>query len=134
MRSETETEMFKRTDDHPDGEAAPCTQVQLHHEVDVDENTEQGQPGEQRDLERREKWKMKGTKYFKIGLNLLYVSLRDRNRNRNLFSAFSGFDSYLEGEGLFALRLPPDDDDADATEQSQNDTGHHHGWVPGQKI
>lgn len=39
------------TDSHPDGEADPCTHVQLHHEVDVDKNTEQGQPGKQRDLE-----------------------------------------------------------------------------------
>lgn len=48
--------MFKRTDNHPDSEAAPCTPVQLHHEVDVDENTEQGQPWEQRDLERTDTW------------------------------------------------------------------------------
>lgn len=51
--------MFSCTDNHPDGEADPCAHVQLHHEVDVDENTEQGQPGEQRDLERTEKWRMR---------------------------------------------------------------------------
>lgn len=39
------------TDDHPDGEADPRPQVQLHHEVDVDEDAEQGQPGQQRDLQ-----------------------------------------------------------------------------------
>lgn len=48
------TLMFNCTDKHPDSEAAPCTQVQLHHEVDVNENTEQGQPGKQRDLEGTE--------------------------------------------------------------------------------
>lgn len=36
-----------------------------------------------------------------------------------------GFERYLEGESLFALRLPPDDDDTDGAEQSQNDDGHH---------
>ena len=29
---------------------------------------------------------------------------------------------YLEGESLLALRLPPDDDDAEEAEQCQNDT------------
>lgn len=46
---------LSRTNHHPDGEAAPCSQIQLHHEVDVDKNTEQRQPGEQRDLEKAEK-------------------------------------------------------------------------------
>ena len=40
------------TEDHPDCEAAPGAEVQLHHEVDVDEHAEDGQPGQQRDLER----------------------------------------------------------------------------------
>ncbi|TNN64240.1 hypothetical protein EYF80_025491 [Liparis tanakae] len=48
--------MFKCTDQHPDGEAAPRPPVQLHHEVDVDENAEQGQPGEERDLEEWSTW------------------------------------------------------------------------------
>lgn len=39
------------TNDHPDGEADPRPQVQLHHEIDVDEDTEEGQPGQQRDLQ-----------------------------------------------------------------------------------
>lgn len=39
------------TDDHPDGEADPRPHVQLHHEVDVDEDAEQGQPRQQRDLQ-----------------------------------------------------------------------------------
>lgn len=55
-----ETHQFKETlvftNNHPDGESDPRAQVQLHHEVDVDENTEQGQPGKQGDLERAEKW------------------------------------------------------------------------------
>ncbi len=58
LEMKTQAATFNRTDDHPDGEAAPCTQVQLHHEVDVDENTEQGQPGKQRDLERTKKWRV----------------------------------------------------------------------------
>lgn len=82
-------EVDGKTDDHPDGEAAPRPNVQLHHEVDVDENAEQGQPRQQGDL---------------------------------------------EGESLFALRLPPDDDDADATEQSQNDTGHHDACMSAEQL
>lgn len=50
--------MFNCTNNHPDGEADPCSHVQLHHEVDVDEDTEQGQPGKQGDLERTEKCTM----------------------------------------------------------------------------
>ncbi len=38
------------TDTHPHGEAAPGGHVQLHHEIDVDKDTEQGQPGQQRHL------------------------------------------------------------------------------------
>lgn len=37
--------------------------------------------------------------------------------------------SYLEGERFFALRLPPDDDDADSTKQAQDDAGHNNGCV-----
>lgn len=42
--------MFNRTDSHPHGESDPCTRAQLHHEVDVDKNAKQGQPGKQGDL------------------------------------------------------------------------------------
>ncbi len=38
------------TDTHPHGEAAPGGHVQLHHEIDVDKDTEQRQPGQQRHL------------------------------------------------------------------------------------
>lgn len=62
LEVKTQLVVFNCTDDHPDGEAAPCSPVQLHHEVDVDENTEQGQPGKQRDLERTEKRMMWGKK------------------------------------------------------------------------
>lgn len=44
---------LKRTDDHPHGEVDPRLHVQLHHEVDVDEDAEQRQPGQQRDLRAR---------------------------------------------------------------------------------
>lgn len=44
---------LKRTDDHPDGEVDPRLYIQLHHEVDVDEDAEQRQPGQQRDLRVR---------------------------------------------------------------------------------
>lgn len=40
---------------------------------------------------------------------------------------------YLEGEGRFALRLSPDDDDAHDAHEAQQDAGHHHGGVAGQQ-
>lgn len=46
-----------------------------------------------------------------------------------LVSCCPGFERYLEGESLFALWLPPDDDDTDGAEQSQNDDGHHDACV-----
>lgn len=42
--------------------------------------------------------------------------------------------SYLEGESLFALRLPEDDDDTDATEQTQNGGGHHDACMASQQL
>lgn len=47
---------------------------------------------------------------------------------------FGEIDRYLEGERLFALGLPPDDDDTDTTEQTQNDTGHHDARVAGEQL
>lgn len=44
------------------------------------------------------------------------------------------FDHYLEGESLFAFRLPADDDDTNTTEQSQNDTGHNSSCMPGHQL
>lgn len=38
---------------------------------------------------------------------------------------FWGFDCYLEGKSLFALRLPADDDDTYGREQTQNDKWHY---------
>lgn len=41
---------------------------------------------------------------------------------------------YLKGKSLFALRLPPDDDNADSREQSQNDTGDDHTCLTGKQL
>lgn len=48
--------VLEHTDDHPDSEVDPRGQIQLHHEVDVDEHAEQWQPGQQRDLQEKWKW------------------------------------------------------------------------------
>lgn len=61
-------ETFVFTNNHPDGESDPRAHVQLHHEVDVDQNTEQGQPGKQGDLERTERKKKKQVSITKLVL------------------------------------------------------------------
>lgn len=49
------------TDGHPDGESDPRTHIQLHHELYVDINTEQRQPGKQGDLKKTEMWGKKSS-------------------------------------------------------------------------
>lgn len=43
------------TDSHPDSKATPGCQIQLHHEINVDKDTEERQPGQERDLQDKQK-------------------------------------------------------------------------------
>lgn len=43
-------------------------------------------------------------------------------------------DHYLESERLFALRLPPNDNDTEDAEQNQNDTGHYDACMASQQV
>lgn len=113
----TGLQMFKHTDNHPDREAAPCTNVQLHHEVDVDKNAEQGQPWKQRDLEKTE-------------ITFRNCSVQHYKWNKHTKKQISD----LEGQSLIALWLPPYDDNADDTEQSQDDAGHHNGCMSDEQL
>lgn len=39
---------------HPDGEAGPCASIQLHHEIDVHKDTEEGEQRQGWHLEERQ--------------------------------------------------------------------------------
>ena len=106
------------TDDHPDCESAPGTEVQHHHEVDVDEHAEDRQPGQQGDLERS---------HAKESV-LLYHTLEGSWLPPSHWLA-GEVGGYLKGQRLLALGLSPDDEDAEAAAQCQGNADRDHGRV-----
>lgn len=106
------------TNCHPNCKPTPRANVQLHHEVEVDKNTEQRQPGKKRNLEETKSESELGP-------------AADRYAT---FSEVGGQESHLEGKSLLALGLPPDDNHADDTQHSQEDTRHHNSCVSFQQL
>lgn len=104
------------TNSHPNCKAAPRGQIQLHHEVDIDKNTEQGQPRQKRHLEEKTD-------------NLRRGTFTEHHHHCKLYrhEILRVSHKHLEGERFFALRLPPDDDDTEEAQRREDGThGHPH--------
>lgn len=126
------TKNLQHTNKHPYCETNPSLSIQLHHEVDVNKDTDQRQHRKQRHLEQGRR------KSFITHAN---TCLCNKNRRINSKSHPKGEHClnlthsevqylrssmksiYLKGDILVALGLSPDDDEANQGENSQAD--HH---------